>query len=234
MQIDEAIVRSLLAALTPLGVEAALAAAERLEADCDSAFAQWRHAVERATYEERRAERRYMVVDPDNRLVARGLEAEWEKSLRDLETAKAQLMRREQQQPRMLGPDEGVRLLALGADLHAAWEAPTTSPRDKKELLRAALEESSSQSKAKNAAPISPCAGVVALSPKRRAHLTLRWRGGALTETTLDLPRLRPAIVRTNEDAITLVRRLSTYYPDTVIAGILNRQGRTSALWSSF
>jgi hypothetical protein len=169
MQIDEAIVRSLLAALTPLGVEAALAAAERLEADCDSAFAQWRHAVERATYEERRAERRYMAVDPDNRLVARGLEAEWEKSLRDLETAKAQLMRREQQQPRMLGPDEGVRLLALGADLHAAWEAPTTSPRDKKELLRAALEESSSQSKAKNAAPISPCAGVVALSPKRRS-----------------------------------------------------------------
>jgi hypothetical protein len=128
MQIDEAIVRSLLAALTPLGVEAALAAAERLEADRDGALAQWRHAVERATYEERRAERRYMAVDPDNRLVAKGLEAEWEKSLRDLETAKAELTRREQQQPRMLGPDERVRLLALGADLHAAWEAPTTSP----------------------------------------------------------------------------------------------------------
>jgi len=174
MQIDEAIVRSLLAALTPLGVEAALAAAERLVADRDGALAQWRHAVERATYEERRAERRYMAVDPDNRLVARGLEAEWEKSLRDLETAKAELTRREQQQPRMLGPDERVRLLALGADLHAAWEAPTTSPRDKKELLRTALEEV-----------------IVSIqSQERRAHLTLRWRGGALTETTLDLPRL--------------------------------------------
>ena len=218
MQIDEAIVRSLLAALTPLGVEAALAAAERLEADRDGALAQWRHAVERATYEERRAERRYMAVDPDNRLVARGLEAEWEKSLRDLETAKAELTRREQQQPRMLGPDERVRLLALGADLHAAWEAPTTSPRDKKELLRTALEEV-----------------IVSIqSQERRAHLTLRWRGGALTETTLDLPRLRPAIVRTNEDTIALVRRLSTYYPDTVIAGILNRQGRTSAYGHRF
>ena len=83
-----------------------------------------------------------MTVDPDNRLVARGLEAEWEKSLRDLETAKAELTHREQQQPRMLGPDERVRLLALGADLLAAWEAPTTSPRDKKELLRTALEVS--------------------------------------------------------------------------------------------
>ena len=218
MQIDEAIVRSLLAALTSLGIEAALAAAERLEADRDGALAQWRHAVERATYEERRAERRYMAVDPDNRLVARGLEAEWEKSLRDLETAKAELTRREQQQPRMLGPDERVRLLALGADLHAAWEAPTTSPRDKKELLRTALEE----------------VIVSVQSQERRAHLTLRWRGGALTGTTLDLPRLRPAIVRTNEDTIALVRRLSTHYPDTVIAGILNRQGRTSAYGHRF
>lgn len=59
----------------------------------------------RATYEERRTERHCMAVDPDNRLVARGLEAEWEKSLRDLETAKTELTRREQQQPRMLGPD---------------------------------------------------------------------------------------------------------------------------------
>jgi len=118
----------------------------------------------------------------------------------------------------MLGPDERVRLLALGADLHAAWEAPTTSPRDKKELLRTALEEV-----------------IVSIqSQERRAHLTLRWRGGALTETMLDLPRLRPAIVRTNEDTIALVRRLSTYYPDTVIAGILNRQGRTSAYGHRF
>jgi hypothetical protein len=82
-----------------------------------------------------------MAVDPDNRLVARGLETEWEKSLRELETAKAELTRREQQQPKALSPDECVRLLALGADLRAAWDAPTTSPRDKKELLRAVLEE---------------------------------------------------------------------------------------------
>ena len=218
MQIDEAISRSLLAALTPLGLEAALAAAERLEVDRDAALAHWRHAVERATYEERRAERRYMAVDPDNRLVARGLETEWEKSLRELETAKAELTRREQQQPKALSPDERVRLLALGADLRAAWDAPTTSPRDKKELLRAVLEE----------------VIVSVQKQERRAHLTLRWRGGALTDTTLDLPRLRPAIVRTDEDTIALVRRLAAHYPDTVIAGILNRQGRTSAYGHRF
>jgi hypothetical protein len=157
------------------------------------ALAHWRGAVERATYEERRAERRYMAVDPDNLLVARGLEAEWEKSLRERETAKAELTRREQQQSKALSPDERVRLLALGADLRAAWDASTTSPRDKKELLRAVLEE----------------VIVSVQKQERRAHLTLRWRGGALTDTTLDLPRLRPAIVRTDEDTIALVRRLA-------------------------
>src|SRR6202022_488225 len=102
VQVDEATARAVLTALEPLGVEAALAAAERLEADHDGALAQWRLAVERASYETQRAERRYHAVDPDNRLVARGLEAEWENALRELDRAKAELARREQQRPRTL------------------------------------------------------------------------------------------------------------------------------------
>jgi predicted DNA-binding transcriptional regulator AlpA len=64
---------------------------------------------------------------------------------------------------------------------------------------------------------------------KFAAHLTLRWKGGALTEIDLALPRKRPATVRTDEDTVALVRRLAAHYPDTVIAGILNRQGRRTA-----
>ena len=64
MQIDEAAARAVLSALEPIGVEAALAAAERLEANHDGALAQWRLAVERAGYEAQRAERRYRAVDP--------------------------------------------------------------------------------------------------------------------------------------------------------------------------
>jgi DNA invertase Pin-like site-specific DNA recombinase len=104
VQIDEAVARAVLAALAPLGAEAALAAAERIEADRDGALAQWRLAVERASYEAQRAERRYRAVDPDNRLVARGIEAEWECCLRELEKVKAELARREQLRPRTLSP----------------------------------------------------------------------------------------------------------------------------------
>ena len=218
MQIDDAVAQAVLVALAPLGIEAALAAAERIEADHDAALAQWCLAVERANYEAQRAERRYRAIDPDNRLVARGLEAEWEKSLRELETAKAELARREQRRPRTLSADERSRLLALGADLRKVWQAPTTAARDKKELLRTLLEEI-----------------IIAVNKdEHRSHLTLRWRGGALAEIDLDLPRRRTAPVRTNEDTVALVRRLAVHYPDAVIAGILNRQQRTTAYGHRF
>jgi DNA invertase Pin-like site-specific DNA recombinase/predicted DNA-binding transcriptional regulator AlpA len=218
VQIDNAVTQAALTALAPLGIEAAIAAGERIEADHDGALAQWRLAVERATYEAQRTERRYRAIDPDNRLVARGLEAEWEKSLRELESAKAELTRREQRRPRALSTDERTRLLALGADLGVVWQAPTTTARDKKELLRALLEEV-----------------IIAVhKDEGRAHLTLRWRGSALDEIDLDVSRRRVAPVRTDEDTVALVRRLAVHYPDAVIAGILNRQQRTTAYGHRF
>ena len=217
-RIDETVALTVLAALEPVGVEAAVAAAEQLEADHDGALAQWRLAVERANYETQRAERRYRAVDPDNRLVARGLEAEWENCLRELDKAKAELAHREALRPRTLSPEERSRLLALGTDLLKVWQAPTTLPRDKKELLRTVLEEV-----------------IITVDKERRcAHLTLRWRGGALSEIDTDLPPRRSAPIRTAEDTVALVRRLAAHYPDTVIAGILNRQERRTAYGHRF
>lgn len=213
LQIDQAVSEAFLAALQPAGITAAVAAAERLEADHEQGLAQWRLAVERAEYEAVRAERRYRAVEPDNRLVARGLEAEWELRLRELEQAKAELARRQQQRPQTLAAAAREALLRLGSDIDRVWSAPTTAPRDRKELLRTLLED-------------------VTIAVHRdayRAQLTLRWRGGALTEIDVDLPRSRPATVRTDEATLDLVRRLAAHYPDGVIAGILNRQQRLTA-----
>src|SRR5207244_1917444 len=141
IQIDEAVTRTFVAALEPAGLDAPLAAAERLEAEREVALKQWRLGVERANYEAQRAERRYRAVDPDNRLVARGLERDWEERLRALETAKIELERREKERPRVISQAERDRLLALGPDLAAVWTAPTTPPRDRKELLRTLIED---------------------------------------------------------------------------------------------
>ena len=218
VQIDEAVTRAFIAALEPIKLAATVAAAERLEADREATLKQWRLGVERANYKASRAERRYRVVDPDNRLVARGLEREWEESLSALEAAKAELARREAERPRVLSEAERASLLTVGADLNAAWHAPTTAPRDRKELLRTLLDE----------------VIIKVERDKYAAHVTMRWKGGALTELDLYLPHSKPQIVRTDEDTIALVRRLATHYPDGVVAGILNRQGRWTAYGHRF
>ena len=218
IQIDEAVTRAFIAALGPAGLAATLAAAERLESDREAALKQWRLGMERASYEAQRAERRYRAVDPDNRLVARGLEREWEERLRALDAAMAELERRERQQPRVISQAERDRLLVLGPDLAVVWNAATTTPRDRKELLRSLVEDVT----------------ITVNRDRAAAHLTLRWKGGALNEIDLTLPRSRPATVRTDEETIALVRRLAAHYPDGVIAGILNRQGRTTAYGHRF
>ena len=118
-------------------MKAALRAAEALEDDHDAALAQWRLQVERAEYEAERAERRYRQVEPEHRLVARGLERDWEHALTALAEAEAELALRERQRPRTLTHEEREQLLALGADLGRVWSAPTTTDRDRKQLLRA-------------------------------------------------------------------------------------------------
>ena len=218
VQIDQAVVDAFLQALTPAALEATELAAQQLEAGHDAALAQWRLEVERARYEAERAERQYRAVEPENRLVARGLETEWEKRLRDLALAEKELGRREQQRPRTLSPEEKKKLRSLGSDLQQVWRAPTTTVRDRKELLRALLEE----------------VMVTVNKPERCAHLTLRWKGGALTEIDLSLPRMKPRGLHTDEDTISLLRRLAVHYPDDVIAGILNRQGRRTASGERF
>jgi hypothetical protein len=76
VQIDQAVVEAFLKALTPAALEATQLALQQLEANHDAALSQWRLGVERARYEAERAERQYRAVEPENRLVARGLETD--------------------------------------------------------------------------------------------------------------------------------------------------------------
>jgi excisionase family DNA binding protein len=216
--IDATVADAFLAALAPAGLEACLDAAEQLETGVDTALAQWRREVERARYDASKAERRYLAVDPDNRLVARGLETDWEKTLQALADAEAELARREAERPRTLTPQEKAAILALGENVADVWHAATTTDRDRKELLHTLLEE------------------VIIRVDRdaKRAELTLRWRGGALTELTVAVPRQAPPKIRTSEDTVELVGRLAVHHPDAAIAGILNRQGRTSARGQAF
>jgi DNA invertase Pin-like site-specific DNA recombinase len=210
VQIDQAVCRAFLDAVAPAGIEAALVAEKTFEADQQAVLNQWRLKVERARYETQRAERRYRAVEPENRLVARTLEADWEKRLSELSAAEAELAQQQHQLPSRLTDEQRKRICSLGADLMRAWEAPTTTDRDRKELLRTLLEE----------------VNITLERGQSKAHLVMRWKGGAISQIDLELKRCNTPPLRTDEDTIELVRRLAVHYPDSVIAGIVNRQGR--------
>ena len=84
------------------------------------------------------------------------------------------------------------------------WSAPTTTDKDRKQLLRSLLDE-------------------VNVSVRRdhtdaHAELVLRWKGGAITDLTVPIKRKPPNLLRTDEDTVDLVRRLAAHYPDATIA----------------
>lgn len=219
LAIDTAVAEMFLAALQPAALQACLTAAQQLEAGYDAALAQWRRQVEQARYQASKAERRYRAVDPDNRLVARGLETEWNSALQTLAEAETELIRRETTRPATLTAEEKALILALGDDLSAVWTAPTTTAKDRKQLLRTLLEEVTITLRREDTEP--------------HAELVLRWKGGALSELTVPLRRPQPKI-RTDEDTVELLRRLAVHYPDATIAGILNRQHRQTARGLSY
>jgi len=219
LAIQKAVVETFIAALEPAGLQACLAAAEQLEEAHDTALDQWRREVERARYGADKAERRYKAVDPENRLVARGLETAWEAALGELARTEGELARREAARPKALTDHERAAIVALGDDLGEVFDAPTTTDKERKQLLRTLLEEVN-----------------VTVHRDRdggQADLALRWKGGATSELSVTMKR-RPPPVRTDEGVGGLLRRLAVHYPDARIAGIFNRQGRRTATGLSY
>ena len=213
VRIDLAVGQAFVQAVAPAGAQAAMQAQELIQAEQEAAAAQWRLQAERARYEAQRAERRFRAVEPENRLVARTLEAQWEQRLGELADAEAELARQESKRPAGLTDQQRRQIQALGSDLRLAWQAPTTTHRDRKELLGTLLEE----------------VNITLGKAENKAHLTLRWRGGAISKVEVQLPPKNQPTVRTDEGTAALLRRLARYYPDAVIAGVLNRQGRRTA-----
>ena len=211
-RIQQVVTAAVLAAVQPAALQAALEGAEALDSAEQAALAQWQQQLEQARYQAHLAQRRYQSVDPDNRLVARGLEAAWEAALQNVQSTEQEVQRRQQQSQAALSAAEREAILSLADDLEAVWSAPSTTDRDRKELLRALLEE------------------VIVRhdSEAHQVHLTLRWNGGLISDIAVALPQ-RTATVRTEEDTIALIRRLAVHYPDAIIAGVLNRQQRTTA-----
>src|SRR5262249_47324440 len=139
--LDDEVVRLALRALTPAALEVSLRVAADLHEQFELAEGQWRQRLERARFEAERARRQYDAVEPENRLVARTLEAAWEQKLAALRELSDRHERFLRSQPRIPDADEVERIRRLAADLPALWAAPSTTDADRKEILRQVIEE---------------------------------------------------------------------------------------------
>jgi len=161
LAIEQAVAGAFLEAITPGAIEVIRLSVGQLQANHDAALSQWRLEVERAQYEAERAERHYRTVEPENRLVARGLETEWENRLRDLAKAEMELRHGEQQRPNTMSPEQFQRMQTLGSDISQVWTATATTDRDRKETAvhLAGGSDSESQASRRSRASDSALAG---------------------------------------------------------------------------
>ena len=151
--LDQQIGQLLIDTLTPLAIEAALTVTAELEHRAAEADALRAAHVERARYHADLARRRYLAVDPANRLVADTLEADWNTALRALSQAQDTCDQARKHDTGQLTDAQKTRIRQLATDLPAIWDDPATPARERKRIARLLLTPSTTKA---NAAPRPP------------------------------------------------------------------------------
>ena len=215
--VDEAVSQLFLQAVAPARLEAALGAVDEIEAERQRLAEQWRLRLERARYQADLARRRYEEVDPANRLVAATLEADWETQLQNLANLEQEW---EQAQAGLLTPLSAAeihQIQELADDLPALWQAPTTTNKDRKRLLRCLIQDVT----------------LDAFSDPKSTQVFVRWHTGAVTH--LQVPRPQPGR-RTSQTLLERIQTLADTLSDPQIADQLNAEGfttRTGLVWTA-
>jgi DNA invertase Pin-like site-specific DNA recombinase/DNA-binding transcriptional regulator YiaG len=211
--IDPAIAKLLLDTVTPVALEVALTVAAELESRADEADALRQSHVERARHHAELARRRYLAVDPDNRLVADSLEADWNAALRQFNDAQADYQHAAAQAA--LTDEDKARIRALAADFPRLWTDPATPARERKRVARLLLED-------------------VTIAKTDHIHLHVRFRGGQTTTLVLPIPLSGGQAHQTHPDTLAELDRLLDTHTDAQAAHALNAGGHHSGTGQSF
>jgi RHS repeat-associated protein len=213
--LDEAIGSLLLEIVTPLTLEVALTVERELRVRAEEADRLRRQHVERARYEAELARRRYMQVDPDNRLVADQLEHEWNDRLRAVQAVREEYDRQRERDRTALDDEKRRRIMSLATDFPRLWKDPATTARDRKRMVRLIIED-------------------VTLIKGDRLDAHVRFRGGSTKSLSLPLPLSAWQLRQTSRDVVAEVDRLLDHHTPGEIAEILNRRGLKSGEGKTF
>ena len=217
-RLEQRVLTEVFDVLQAAALSATIAALNEAEAHHAHRTKAFELAVERARFEADRACRQFDEVEPENRLVGRTLERAWEEKLVALRRTETDLAAQHARRPTALTAEEISWVERAGADVRAIFEAPSTTARERKQLVRALITEV-----------------VVAVNDKERsADVSIVWEGGAVTAFTMALRKTGGHFRATDEDTVDLVRRLALHYDDKTIASILARQRRKTGTGLSF
>jgi DNA invertase Pin-like site-specific DNA recombinase len=207
--VDEAVGTLLLNTLTPHALEVALTVQAELDTRAAEADALRRGHVERARHRADLARRRYLAVDPDNRLVADSLEADWNDALRALQTAQEDYERANAAAQAALTDQVKDRIRCLATDFPALWSNPDTSQRDRKRMVRLLVDD-------------------VTLHKTDHIQLHVRLRGGQTTSLTVAIPPKAWQARQTHPNTLAALDRLLDTHTDAETAAALNTAGHRS------
>ena len=134
--VDNLVENQVLEALQPASIELSIAAINNLEEEKKTLDKNWQQRIERAKYEVHKASRHYYTVDPDNRLVARELEKTWNEKLKDLEKLEEDYIKFKESKDYCFTEDDKEKILSISSDIAKLWKSPTTTVKDRKEIIR--------------------------------------------------------------------------------------------------
>lgn len=205
--IDEAIGALLLQTVAPAALNVALAVQEEIADRIRRADALRATQLEQARYEAELARRRYLKVDPDNRLVADTLEADWNERLRRLATLQQEQERQREADQHLLADDTRARIMALAKDFPRVWQDHRTVPIARKRMVALLVED-------------------VTLIKGEEIAVHVRFRGGKTHSFTLPRPLPMSRIRKTPDAVVQILDRLLETCTDREAAVRLNKLGQ--------
>jgi hypothetical protein len=207
--IDEAIGSLVAEEMKPAAVEMAIEIRREVEARCEESDQLRCRAIERAQIEADLAQRRFMLVDPSNRLVADTLEREWNEKLRALAETREERERARQQDHVVLDEAVRQRLTAMTTDFCKLWNDADTANRERKRLLAYIIED----------------ATLIKIPAEGITKIHVRFKGGRTETLTTQNPKSSAQQIKTRPEIVQLVDQLLDHHVYSEIAAILNERG---------
>lgn len=214
-KVDAAVGQLLLDTVTPVALEVSLAVRDEVQRRFEEADRLRLKQVDRARYEVDLARRRYMKVDPDNRLVADDLEAEWNCKLRALREAEEEYKRQRESDRVVVDREQREKILSLVRDFPKLWGNPQTPQRERKRMARLLIED-------------------VTLVKNDAVGVNVRFKGGATRELTVPRALTSWESWTTSKKVVGEIDRLLEDHTYSETSVILNERGYRSGQGKKF